>query len=188
MRQFRQECGKLIALERTPIFYMWIHRYRKVFACVGNAAYEKTFKELVVLFLILGVFLLLGGLVTLIAAQNLTLLVHLNLFLWHTPDLPIGVWFAGAFVFGAIVLYFTSVVSAVGDRREIKALRQEVRTLKEKNVPVSAPSTEQAVVERLSSAGTGPLLPMSGAMKAPLPMPSSRIPTSPLPPQQDFPQ
>jgi uncharacterized integral membrane protein len=144
-----------------------------------------------VLFLILGVFLLLGGLIALIVAQNLTLSVHLSLLFWHTPDLPIGVWLAGAFLVGAIALYIVSFVFAVSDRREIKALRQQVLALQEKTATASSASAspaKQTTVGQLSSADTGPLFPVSGGMKTPLPMPGSRIPTSPLPPQQDFPQ
>ena len=128
-------------------------------------------------FLIIVVFLLLGGVLALIAAQNISLSVHLNLFSLQTPNLPIGVWLIATFLLGAIALYLVSVFSGMSDRRTIKVLRQQVLALEEQI------TTTQIVGDRLSTASTGPLVPMPGVNT---PQPGGRVPTSPLPPMQQF--
>ena len=138
-------------------------------------------------FPILVVFLLLGGLVTLIAVQNLTQSVQLDLFFWSTPALPVGVWLIAAFLLGAVALYLVSVLSAVGDRREIKALRQQALALEGQMKTISqtsSPSARQTPEDGLSSANTGPMIAMPGVMNTP--QPDGRIPSSPLPPLQHF--
>lgn len=138
-------------------------------------------------FLILVVFLLIGGLVVLIAVLNLTP-VQLGLFsLWHSPPLPLGVCLAAAFLFGAILLYLVSVLSAMGDRREIKTLREKVLSLQEQIAGMSATnssSAQQTVDDGLSSADTGPMLPVPGVVNTP--QPEGRLSTSPLSPLQNF--
>lgn len=136
---------------------------------------------------ILVVFLLLGGLVTLIAVLNLTQSVQLDLFFWSISALPVGVWLIAAFLFGAIALYLVSVLSAVGDRRQIKALRQQVLSLEGQMKAMSQtslPSARQTSKDGLSSANTGPMITMPGVMNTP--HPDGRIPSSPLPPLQHF--
>jgi uncharacterized integral membrane protein len=138
-----------------------------------------------VLFLILAVCLLFGGLVTLVAALNLAQPIHLDLFSWHTPDLPIGVWLVAAFLFGAVALYLVSVLSALGDRRKMKALRQQVIALQEKVTTMSQPTsvpTEPKAGDSLSAAMTGPLMPMPGVKS---PQTTRRIQLSPLSSMQD---
>ncbi len=131
--------------------------------------------------LILVVFLLIGGLMTFIAALNLTQSVHLNLFLWQTPDLPFGLCLMASFLCGAIVLYLVSVLSALGDRRSIKALQKRVHALEAQVTAMSqtsSPSTGQMAGEGLSSAGNRPMMPMPGVMNTP--QPEGRMPSSPL--------
>lgn len=139
-------------------------------------------------FLILVVFLLIGGVLTVIAVQNLTLLVHLSLFSWQTPDLPVGMWLIATFLLGAIVLYLASVFSALGDRRELKALRQRVATLEGQITATDVANLSavgQMASDRLSTANTGPLIPVSGS-GVNTSQNGARIPTSPLAPMQKF--
>jgi uncharacterized integral membrane protein len=139
-----------------------------------------------VFFLIIVVFLLIAGGLTLIAAQNLSLSVHLTLFSWQTPDLPIGVWLIAAFLLGAIVLYLVSVSSAMHDRRALKTLRQQVLTLEGQISSISAinpSSAGQMVDDRVSTANTGPMAPVPGVNTL---QAGGRVPTSPLPPMQQF--
>ena len=131
--------------------------------------------------LILIVFLLIGGLVTFIAVLNITSPVHLNLFLWQTPDLPFGAWLIASFLCGAIVLYLVSVLSALGDRRNIKVLQKQVLALQAQITAMSQASSSSAVQtagEGLSSAGGAPMMPMPDVMNTP--PPEGRIPSSPL--------
>ena len=131
--------------------------------------------------LILVVFLLIGGLVTFVAALNLTQSVHLNLFLWQTPDWPFGLCLLASFLCGAIVLYLVSALSALRDRRSIKALQKRVHALEAQVTAMSqtsASSTGQTVGEGLSSAGNGPMVPMPGVVNTP--QPEGRMPSSPL--------
>ena len=137
-------------------------------------------------FLIIVVFLLLGGVLALIATQNISLSVHLSLFSLQTPDLPIGVWLIAAFLLGAIALYLVSVFSAMSDRHTLKVLRQQVLTLEEQITTMQSTnplSAGQMASDRLSTASTGPLVPMPGANTL---QPGGRVPTSPLPPMQQF--
>jgi uncharacterized integral membrane protein len=122
-------------------------------------------------FLIFFMFLLIGGALTLIAMQNSALLVHLSLFSWQTPNLPIGVWLIGAFLLGAIVLYFASVLSAIGDRREIKALRQQVLVLEEQMAILG-----QIASEGFPTAYTGPPTPVPDVNTS---QSGANVPTSP---------
>ena len=138
-------------------------------------------------FLILVIFVLIGGLVLLVAVLNVTQSVQLDLFLWQTPNLPIGLWLMVAFLLGAIALYLVSVFSAVRDRREIKALQQKVLTLEEKIVTMSQTSSSSATPKQedsLSSANTGPMVAMPDVVNTP--QPEGRLPSSPLPPLQHF--
>lgn len=138
-------------------------------------------------FLIFVVFLLIGGLVTLIGVLNFTQPVPLWPFsLWHIP-LSLGACLVAAFLFGAILFYVVSVLSAMGDRREIKTLRQKVLSLQEQIAAISTtspPSASKKVEDSLSSAETGPMIPVSGTVNAP--QPEGRISTSPLSPLQNF--
>ena len=144
-------------------------------------------KELVVFFLILFVFLLIGGLVTFIGVQNLALWIHLDVFLWRTSDLPVGVWLVAAFLCGAVALYLVAVLAALGDRRKMKTLRRQVLTLQEQVTAVSqtgSSATVQTESDRLSLADTGPMISVPGVVSTP--QPGGRIPSSPLSPVQNF--
>jgi uncharacterized integral membrane protein len=136
--------------------------------------------------LIFVVFLLIGGLVTFVAVQNLTPVVHLSVLLWHPPDVSVGVWLIVAFLCGAVVLYLVSLLSALGDRWRMKALRKQVLALEERIAAMSqmsSSSSEQTAEDRLSSADTGPMIATPGVMNTP--PPDSHI-QSPLSPLQNF--
>ena len=145
------------------------------------------YKELAVIFLVLVVCLLIGGLIAFIAVQNPTPLVHLNLFAWRTPDLQLGVWLVLAFLCGAIILYLVTVPCALSDRHKIKTLRKRVLALEEQMTASGqkdSPSTEQTPENSLSSVDTAPMMPMPGVINTP--QPDGRIPSAPLSPLQNF--
>ncbi len=137
--------------------------------------------------LIFVVFLLIGGLVTFVAVQNLAPVVHLSVFLWHTPDLPVGAWLIAAFLFGAVLLYLVSVFSALGDRRRMKAVHKQVRALEERIMAMSqtsSSSSELSPDDELSSADTGPMMAMPDVVNTP--QPDGGVRPLPLSPLQNF--
>jgi uncharacterized integral membrane protein len=133
-------------------------------------------------FLILIVFLLIGGMLTIVAVQNIALSVHLSFFSWQTPNFPVGMWLIAAFLLGAIVLYLASVVSAISDRRELKLLRQQVLL---RDQQIAAMRLISGSPGDISTATTrpGPFAPLAGANMS---QAEGRIPTSPLSPTQKF--
>jgi uncharacterized integral membrane protein len=134
-----------------------------------------------VVFLILVVFLLIGGLMAIIAVLNITQPIPLDLFFWKIPDLPFGLYLGASFLCGAIVLYLVSVFSALRDRRNIKALQKQVHALEAQITSMSqasSPSADQVAGEGLSSADKKAMMPMPGVMSTP--PPEGRMPSSPL--------
>lgn len=132
-------------------------------------------------FLILVVILLGGGLVAYIAVQNLTSSVPLDLFIWHTGNYPLGVWLVAAFLCGAIVLYLVSMLSALKDRHVMKVLRKRVLALEEQIAAMnqtSASSAGQTPEGGLSSVNTPAMMSMPSVMNTP--SPDGRIPSAPL--------
>jgi uncharacterized integral membrane protein len=138
-------------------------------------------------FLILVVLLLIGGGVTLIAVQNFAQSVHLNIFAWQSPDLPVGLWLMMVFLLGVVLLYAIAFLSSYNDRNIMKKLRQQIQaleevqvtSLKQENVSLPEPTTE----DRKSSASTGSLLiPMPG-INLPQVGGEKRAPAPLLPPQ-----
>jgi uncharacterized integral membrane protein len=83
-------------------------------------------KEVLVIFLTLVVFLLVGGVFTLITLQNLNTLTHLNLYFWKTPEFPVGLLLIGAMLLGAVLVYLIAFLAAMEERRELQRLRQRV--------------------------------------------------------------
>ena len=133
------------------------------------------------------VFLLIGGLVTFIALNNLTPLVHLQVLSWHTSDLPLGLWLVAAFLSGAILLLLVAFLSALGDWHRMKLLRKQVITLQEKVRTLSqtsSSSSEPTTSDRLSSENTAPLPHISSTTNTPAP--DGRRSTSPLSSQSNF--
>ena len=116
-------------------------------------------------YIILLIFVLVGGSLTLLMLQNSTE-VHFSLFGWQIPDLPLGVLLLAAFLLGAFLLYVVAVASAWQDRRVLKQLRTRIAEL------------EQAEMRRPS----GPIQVVPPT--APLPMPGMSTPLQPAPPQE----
>ncbi|GCE13439.1 LapA family protein [Tengunoibacter tsumagoiensis] len=82
-------------------------------------------------YLVLLFLLVFGGVLTVVAVDNLSTPVHVSLLLWATPDLPIGLWIVTAFLLGALLLYIVSAISAWHERREIRKLRKRIGQLEE---------------------------------------------------------
>ncbi|GHO45206.1 lipopolysaccharide assembly protein LapA domain-containing protein [Ktedonospora formicarum] len=82
-------------------------------------------------YLVLVMIVLVGGVIALIAVQNLGNPIALEVLIWQSPALPIGFILLGVFLLGAILLYLASVGSAVSDREQIKRLRKRVKELEQ---------------------------------------------------------
>lgn len=82
-------------------------------------------------YLVLVMIVLVGGVITLIAVQNLGNPIALEVLIWQSPALPIGFILLGVFLLGAILLYLASVGSAVSDREQIKRLHKRVNELEQ---------------------------------------------------------
>lgn len=83
--------------------------------------------------LLLVVLALLASAVTVLAIQNVsafTTTLHLSLFAWSMPPLPVGLLLLIACLLGALLLYALAVVSALQDRRELQRLRKHVAELR----------------------------------------------------------
>lgn len=117
-------------------------------------------------YIILLIFVLVGGSLTLLMLQNSTP-VHFSLFGWQLPEMPFGLLMLAAFLLGAILLYAVAVASAWQDRREVRQLRARIAEL------------EQAEMRRPS----GPI--QAVPPTAPLPMPGMSGPLQSAPPQQE---
>ncbi|HEY6539812.1 MAG TPA: lipopolysaccharide assembly protein LapA domain-containing protein [Ktedonobacteraceae bacterium] len=86
------------------------------------------------LVVILVIFVLAGGALVVLAFENattLTIEVHVKVFGWHTPALPLGVLLLLAFLSGALLLYIVTVLSAWKDRRQLARLRRRVAELEQ---------------------------------------------------------
>ncbi len=118
-------------------------------------------------FLVLALFLLTCGGLVLLTVQNLSTPVHLVFYSWHTPALPVVLWIAGAFLLGSLLLYLISVVSALEDRRELRALRKRVSQLEEEK--------RQSLSQGPVRVSTSP--PASGGPQ--VPAEPTRVPISP---------
>ena len=100
------------------------------------------------LFFILLLFILAGGIFVVITVENLMTSVHLTLFGWQTPELPVGLLVLSAFLLGALLLYIVSFLSAWSDKRALKESRKRISELEQ----------QQAMQQR--SAATLPPMPM----------------------------
>lgn len=118
-------------------------------------------------YLILLLFLLVCGGLAVLTILNFTTQVHVVLFSWQSPDLPIGMWILLAFFLGALLLYFVSLVSAWSDRRKIKKLQQNVAELQEqllaaKQQSVSMPGIPASINVLDSAPGRSMPMPTMG--------------------------
>lgn len=86
------------------------------------------------LYIALILLILLVALALVMIVQNIAVLfssVHLTLFSWHMPGIPVLVLcLLGAFL-GGLILYVVSSISARRDARELKRLRARVEELQE---------------------------------------------------------
>jgi uncharacterized integral membrane protein len=87
-----------------------------------------------VLYIALILLILLVAVALVMIVQNIAVLfssVHLTLFSWHMPGIPVLVLcLLGAFL-GGLILYVVSSISARRDARELKRLRARVEDLQE---------------------------------------------------------
>jgi uncharacterized integral membrane protein len=123
-----------------------------------------------VFFLVLLLFLLIGGVLTLITLQNLNTLIHLNLYFWKTPQFPVGFLLIGGVLLGALLLYLVALLSAMRERREMKRLRFRVVELEQKLEQALQSQAETAAndpITYLSQQTTAPVLPVVPQMKLP---------------------
>ena len=98
------------------------------FFCRPGSRYE----EEAVLVVVIIIFVLAAGVLAVLAYENfatVTIEVHVKVFGWHAPALPLGLLVLLAFVLGALLLYIVSVVSAWKDRRQLAKLRRQVEEL-----------------------------------------------------------
>ncbi len=90
------------------------------------------------IYLILLVFVLVGGALAVLALENFPTETQITLFIWRIPHFPLGLMLVVAFLLGALFLYIVSALSALQDRRELKRLRKRVTELE--RAPVKPPS------------------------------------------------
>lgn len=86
------------------------------------------------LVIVLIIFVLVGGVLAVLAYENFATLaieVHLRVFGWHAPAVPLGVVMLLACLLGALMLYVVTVVSAWRDRRQLAKLRRRVAELEQ---------------------------------------------------------
>lgn len=84
------------------------------------------------LYIIMVLLFVAGGALAIIAIQNFTTQpAHIALFIWQTPELPIGLIVLLAFLLGALVLYIISALAAWGDKRELRRLQRRVVELEQ---------------------------------------------------------
>lgn len=116
-------------------------------------------------YLVLFLCLLVGSVLAIVTLQNLTTEVQFMLFIWPTPQVPLGLLVVVAFLLGALFLYIISVLSAVQDRREVRRLRRRIMELEQ--AAARTPSGP------LPKAPSGPLRGTRSSSNVPLPEVSS---------------
>ena len=87
-------------------------------------------------------FVLAGGALAVLAYENFATLmieIHLTVFGWHAPALPLGLLLLLTCLLGALLLYIVTVVSALRDRRQMTKLRRRVAELEQEQTGQTAP-------------------------------------------------
>ena len=100
----------------------------------GNLSCLFSIEEEVLLIVVIVIFVLVGGALAVLAYENfaiLTIEVHLRVFGWHAPALPLGMLVLFACLLGALLLYIVTVFSALRDHRQLAKLRQRVTELEQ---------------------------------------------------------
>ena len=83
---------------------------------------------------VIGVMLVCVAPLAVLASENyatLAIEVHLTVFAWNAPVLPLGVVVLFSCLLGALLLYSVSVLSALRDRRALTKLRRRVVELEQ---------------------------------------------------------
>lgn len=114
------------------------------------------------LYVILILFLLVGGALAFIMIQNLMTSVHIVLFVWQIPSVSFGLLVFAAFLLGALLLYVVSVLSAWKERRELGELRKRVSELEAQAARPVAPMMPGMPMPSSSSISSLPTMPMPG--------------------------
>ncbi len=102
--------------------------------------------------LILVLFVVVGGALTVVTVLNLINQAHLSLF-GLAVDLPVGLLFLAAFLLGALFLYIVAFLSAIHDQREIRKLKARLAEL-ERSMMSPPPSSSGPLQ------ATGPIMPI----------------------------
>jgi uncharacterized integral membrane protein len=130
-----------------------------------------------VLYIALVLFVVLVAVALVIAVQNV--LVHLTIFSWHTPGIPILVLcLLGAFL-GGVVLYIVASISAYRERRELKRLREQVEKLQEE-VQKAQTKTPSGALPPTFAPGVVPMPGIAGGPAGSSGPAGQRPPTNPL--------
>jgi uncharacterized integral membrane protein len=112
------------------------------------------------LYLILIVFLIVGGALTVITVQNFTMQhAHVALFIWQTPELPVGLLVLISFLLGALVLYLVSALSALRDSSELRRTQRRVAELEQQLASVTAPQAMPQAVQNIAMPTTEKFVP-----------------------------
>ncbi|HLX57362.1 MAG TPA: lipopolysaccharide assembly protein LapA domain-containing protein [Ktedonobacteraceae bacterium] len=94
------------------------------------------------LYIVLMIFALATGTLAVLAFENsatLMIEVHLTLFGWRAPVLPLGALLLLSCLTGALLLYIVTVLSALRDRRALAKLRRRVAELEQQAQAGMAP-------------------------------------------------
>lgn len=125
------------------------------------------------LYIALVVLILLVVIALVMTVQNVTVLfsgIHLTLFSWHLPDIPVLVLCLLGIFLGGLLLYVVSSISARRDAQELKRLRarmEELKKLRERveeleNAQLRAPGAPLP-----SNFGPPPVVPIPGVPPVP---------------------
>jgi len=116
-----------------------------------------------VFYVVLLVLVLLGGALAVLVIENFSILAtatQLSFFIWRMPPLPMGLWLLISCLYGALLLYLLSILSALWERRELKMLRQRVAELEQAQATVPGGPLQ---------AYPPPIVPIPGISTGPLP-------------------
>ena len=106
---------------------------------------------------ILMILALVGGPLVVLAMENFSTLmieVHLTVFGWHAPVLPLGVLLLLSCLLGALLLYMVAVLSALRDRRVLAKLRRRVAELEQAQVALTPQRSAPSLMDLLPAIQT----------------------------------
>jgi uncharacterized integral membrane protein len=117
-----------------------------------------------VFYVVLLLIVLLGGALAVLVIENFSVLAtatQLSFFIWRMPLLPMGLWLLISCLYGALLLYLLSILSALWERRELKMLRQRVAELEQAQAtgPRAPLQAYPPPIVRIPGISTGPLPP-----------------------------